>query len=140
MWKSTVGPQSSQPEGPKERYFKVQMRAWTNFDPMEKTLAEIAQAMEQGNGFLSVMEVVEVSDSLASIPDEDIRNGFENVVAAKRLVREVNNLPAKLKAELRSALEAEADMQAPHVIPKKSAGSALEEFGREHRAQDSSLR
>jgi hypothetical protein len=140
MWKSSIVPQSSQTEGPKERYFKVQMKAWTNFDPMEKTLSEIAQAMEQGNGFLSVIEVLEVADSLASISDEDIRDGFENVVAAKRLVRAVNNLPAKLKEELRSALEGEAEMKSPHVIPKKSAGSAVEEFGREHRAPDSSLR
>jgi hypothetical protein len=142
MWKSSVVPQSSQTtEGPKERYFKVEMKAWTNFDPMEKTLAEIAQAMDQGNGFLSLIEVLEIADNLASISDEDIRDGFESVVAAKRLVRSVNNLPPKVKEELRSALEAEAEMRSPHVISKKkSAGSAVEEFSRENRAQDSSLR
>src|SRR5438094_3636683 len=136
MWKSSVVPQSSQTE-PKERYFKVQMKAWTNFDPMEKTLAEIAQAMEQGNGFLSVMEVLEVVDSLASIEDDDIRNGFKNILAVKRVVRAVSNLPPKLKEELRSALQKEADLeQSPHVVPKKAVGSAVEELGSDRRVKD----
>jgi hypothetical protein len=140
MWKSSVVPQSSQTE-PKERYFKVQMKAWTNFDPMEKTLAEIAQAMEQGNGFLSVMEVLEVVDSLASIEDDDIRNGFKNILAVKRVVRAVSNLPPKLKEELRSALQKEADVeQSRHVVPKKAVGSAVEELGSDRRLKDTTLR
>jgi hypothetical protein len=140
MWKSSVVPQSSQTE-PKERYFKIQMKAWTNFDPMEKTLAEIAQGMEQGNGFLSVIEVLEVADSLASITDEDIRNGFENILAAKRVVRAVSNLPPKLKEELRSALQKETDVeQSPHVVPRKAVGSAVEEIGSESRVKDRTLR
>ena len=140
MWKSSVVPQSSQTE-PKERYFKVQMKAWTNFDPMEKTLAEIAQAVEQGNGFLSVMEVLEVVDSLASIEDDDIRNGFKNILAVKRVVRAVSNLPPKLKEELRSALQKEADLeQSPHVVPKKAVGSAVEELGSDRRVKDTTLR
>ena len=140
MWKSSVVPQSSQTE-PKERYFKVQMKAWTNFDPMEKTLAEIAQAMEQGNGFLSVMEVLEVVDSLASIEDDDIRNGFKNILAVKRVVRAVSNLPPKLKEELRSALQKEADVeQSPHAVPKKAVGSAVEELGSDRRLKDTTLR
>ena len=139
MWKSSVS-QSSQKESAKELYFKVQMKAWTNFDPMEKTLPEIAQAMEQGNGFLSVLEVLEVADSLVSIPDEDIRDSFENVIAARRLIQAATGLPANLKEELRSALEAEGGVQYPHVVPKKSTSSGVEGFGSEHRAQDSSLR
>jgi hypothetical protein len=140
MWKSSVVPQSSQTE-PKERYFKVQMKAWTNFDPMEKTLAEIAQGMEQGNGFLSVMEVLEVVDSLASIEDDDVRDGFKNILAVKRVVRAVSNLPPKLKEELRSALQKEADVeQSPHVVPKKAVGSAVEELGSDRRLKDTTLR
>ena len=140
MWKSSVVPQSSQTEVSKEQYYKVQMKAWTNFDPIEKTLSEIAQAIEQGNGFLSVIEVLEVAESLASIADEDIRDGFENILAAKRLVRAVSSLPPKLKEELRSALQKEAGVEkSPHVIPKKTAGSATEEFG-EARLRDTSLR
>jgi hypothetical protein len=140
MWKSSVVPQSSQTEAPKEQYFKVQMKAWTNFDPMEKTLTEIAQAMEQGNGFLSVIEVLEVANSLASIADEDIRDGFENILAAKRLVHAVNSLPPKLKEELRSALQKEAGIEkSPHVVPKKTSASAVEDLG-EPRLRDTSLR
>jgi hypothetical protein len=140
MWKSTLASQSSQTDAPKERYFKVQMKAWTNFDPMEKSVGEIAQAMEQGNGFLSVIEVLEVADSLAAIADEDIRDGFENVLAAKRLVRAVSSLPAKLKEELRSALQKESGVEkSPHVVPKKAAGSAVEELGSDHRLRDSTL-
>src|SRR5215831_6422058 len=103
MWKTSVVAQPSQISEPKQSYFKVQMRAWTNFDPINKSLAEIAELMEQGNGFLTMVEVLEVEDSLASLPDEEVKNAFQNILAAERLLGAVNNLPAKLKEELRSA-------------------------------------
>src|SRR5690348_18436473 len=97
MWKSSIVPQPNQTTTPKERYYKVQMKAWTNFDPMEKTLADIAKSMEQGNGFLSVIEVLEVAENLASVTDEDVRDGFSNILAAKRLLGAVDTLPETLK-------------------------------------------
>jgi hypothetical protein len=133
MWKSSIVPQPHQGPAPKERYYKIQMRAWTNFDPMEKTLAEIADSMDQGNGFLSVVEVLEVAENLASVADEDVRDGFANILAAKRLLGAIETLPHKLKEELRSALQAGTDM-APRRLSKKSPGSAVEELGR---SQDS---
>ena len=129
MWKSPIYPQQNQTTAPKERYYKVQMKAWTNFDPMEKTLADIAKSMEQGNGFLSVIEVLEVAENLASVTDEDVRDGFSNILAAKRLLGAVDTLPETLKEELRSALES-ATSSGPRKVTKKSVGSAVEELGR----------
>jgi hypothetical protein len=140
MWKSSIVPQPNQGPAPKERYYKVQMRAWTNFDPMEKPLAEIADLMDQGNGFLSVVEVLEVAENLASVADEDVRDGFANILAAKRLLGAIETLPQKLKEELRSALQAGTDM-GPRRIAKKSPGSAVEELGRaQNSLQDTGTR
>lgn len=130
MWKSSVVAQPSQISEPKQRYFKVQMRAWTNFDPINKTMSEIAELIEQGNGFLTMVEVLEVEDSLASLPDEEVREGFENILAAKRLMNAVNNLPAKLKEELRSALDKSADAEASNDLAKKRAVSSALDVGR----------
>jgi hypothetical protein len=140
MWKSSIVPQPNQTAAaPKERYYKVQMRAWTNFDPMEKTLAEIAESMDQGNGFLSVVEVLEVAENLASVTDEDVRDGFANILAAKRLLAAVDTLPQKLKDELRSALQAGSDA-GPRRFAKKSAGSVEELGGTQAPLQDTGTR
>jgi hypothetical protein len=139
MWKSSIVPQPNQGPAAKERYYKVQMRAWTNFDPMEKTLAEIADSMDQGNGFLSVVEVLEVAENLASVGDEDVRDGVANILAAKRLLGAIETLPQKLKEELRSALQAGTDMGPRRA--KKSPGSAVEELGRaQNSLQDTGTR
>jgi hypothetical protein len=140
MWKSSIVPQPNQTPAPKDRYYKVQMKAWTNFDPMQKTLAEIAGSMEQGNGFLSVIEVLEVAENLASVTDEDVRDGFTNILAAKRLLGAVDSLPETLKEELRSALQAGTN-SGPRTLSKKSVGSAVEELGRaQHRLEDTGTR
>src|SRR5215813_3047686 len=130
MWKTSVVAQPSQISEPKQRYFKVQMRAWTNFDPINKSLAGIAELMEQGNGFLTMVEVLEVENSLESLPDEEVRNGFENILAAKRLMNAVNNLPAKLKEELRSALDKGSDAELASDLAKKGGVSSAVDFGR----------
>lgn len=98
----------------KEKYFSFQIRGWTNFDPMDKTLDRIAESIENGDGFLTLMEVLKVDDELASIDDEEARECFANMLAAKRLVRNVQQLPKKLIEELRSALKTEGE-----VVPKK---------------------
>jgi hypothetical protein len=103
-----------------EKYFSFQIKGWTNFDPMDKTLARIADGMEQGGGFLTLMEVVKVEDDLASIGDEEVRECFANILAAKRLLQNVHGLPKKLMEDLRSALNTEGEQE---VVRKKTVAS-----------------
>ena len=141
MWKTGTSPQSSEIPETRERYFKVQMKAWTNFDPMDKTLADIAGAIEQGNGFLTVVEVLEAVDNLGSVNDEEVRDGFANILAAKRLLGAVDNLPTKLKEELRSALDKGRDVNIDSRVSKKGVVSSVEDFGRaQYRVEDAANR
>jgi hypothetical protein len=98
----------------KEKYFSFQIKGWTNFDPMDKTLARIVEGVEQGGGFLTLVEVLKIEDDLASIGDEEVRECFANILAAKRIVKNVHELPKELIEELRSALKTEEE-----VVPKK---------------------
>ncbi len=103
-----------------EKYFSFQIKGWTNFDPMDKTLARIADGIEQGGGFLTLMEVVKIEDNLASIGDEEVRECFANIIAAKRLLQNVHGLPTKLIDDLRSALNTEEEEE---VVRKKTVAS-----------------
>ena len=103
------------PAETREKYFSFQIKGWTNFDPMHKTLAKMAAEIEEGGGFLTVVEVLTVEDNLASIGDEDARECFENILAARRLIQNVHELPKKLIKELRSALETEEE-----AVPRKT--------------------
>jgi len=115
----TLGaPQKSQTDEHKEKYFSFQIKGWTNFDPMDKTLATIAERIEQGGGFLTLVEVAKTENDLAGIGDEEVRECFANILAAKRLVRTIHELPKNLIEELRLALTTEED-----VVPKKTAAS-----------------
>jgi hypothetical protein len=107
-------PQTDQSYEQSEKYFSFQIKGWTNFDPLNKTLAKVAEGIEQGNGFLTLVELLRVEDKVASIDDEEVRECFENLLAAKRLIQNVNELPAKVKEELRAALETKEE-----VVPKK---------------------
>src|SRR5207249_9436907 len=49
-------PQSCGTHAQRGRYFKVQIRAWTDFDPMDKKLPEITEAIERGGGLLMEIE------------------------------------------------------------------------------------
>jgi hypothetical protein len=102
----------------KEKYFSFQIKGWTNFDPMDKTLAKIAENIEQGSGFLTLVEVLKTENDLACIGDEEVRECFANILAAKRLVRTVHELPPNLIEELRTALKTEDS-----VMPKKTVAS-----------------
>jgi hypothetical protein len=108
---------SAPPKNPtdehREKYFSFQIKGWTNFDPMAKTLARVAEGIEHGGGFLTLVEVLEVKEDLASIADDEVRECFANILAAKRLVKNVHELPKELLEELRSALKSEVD------VPKK---------------------
>lgn len=109
---------SAPPKNPtdehRDKYFSFQIKGWTNFDPMAKTLARVAEGIEQGGGFLTLVDVLHVEDDLASIADEEVRECFANILAAKRLVKNVHELPKDLLEELRSALKTE-----PEPVPKK---------------------
>jgi hypothetical protein len=102
----------------KEKYFSFQIKGWTNFDPMDKTIAKIAENIEQGSGFLTLVEVLKTENDLACIGDEEVRECFANILAAKRLVRTVHELPPNLIEELRTALKTEES-----AAPKKSVAS-----------------
>jgi hypothetical protein len=115
----TLGaPEKSHTDEHKEKYFSFQIKGWTNFDPMDKSLAAIAAHIEQGNGILTLVEVTKIEQDLAGIGDEEVRECFANILAAKRLVRTVNELPQNLLRELRSALKTEEE-----VAPKKPVAS-----------------
>jgi hypothetical protein len=103
----------------KEKYFSFQIKGWANFDPMTKTLARVAEGIEEGNGFLTLVEVLQVEDDLASIGDEEVRECFANILAARRIVRNVHELPKQLVEELRSALTTEEV-----VVTKKPVATA----------------
>ena len=100
-----AAPQKSQTDEHKQKYFSFQIKGWTNFDPMDKTLARIAESIEQGGGFLTLVEVLKTENDLACIGDEEVRECFANILAAKRLIRTVHELPKNLVEELRSALK-----------------------------------
>jgi len=44
-------PQKIQTREQSEKYFSFQIKGWTNFDPMDKTLAKIAEGIEQDADF-----------------------------------------------------------------------------------------
>jgi hypothetical protein len=114
-------PQKVQTDEHKETYYSFQIKGWTNFDPMGQTLSKIAGNIEQGNGFLTLVEIVKTENDLAVIGDEEVKECFANVLAAKRLVRTVNELPKNLIEELRSALKTEEAEAAPRK-PVTSTG------------------
>jgi hypothetical protein len=122
-------PQTDQSHEKSEKYFSFQIKGWANFDPVNKTLAKVAEGIEQGNGFLTLIEVLRVEDEVASIEDEEVRECFENLLAARRLIQNVNELPAKVREELRAALQTKEE-----IVPKKTVTlvpgpSANEESG-----------
>jgi hypothetical protein len=108
-------PQTHQSHEQSEKYFSFQIKGWANFDPVNETLAKVAEGIEQGNGFLTLIEVLRVEDEVASIEDEEVRECFENLLAARRLIQNVNELPAKVKEELRVALQTKEE-----IVPKKT--------------------
>ncbi len=76
------------------KYFKIQVRGWTDFDPLDKKLAEIADAIERGGGFLTAIEVLDTKDDLSAISDNVVREGFQNILAARRVPAETAKKPA----------------------------------------------
>jgi hypothetical protein len=123
-------PQTNQSSEHKDKYFNFQIKGWVNFDPMDKTLARVAEGIEQGNGFLTLVDVLNVEDDVAAIEDEEVRGCFENLLAAKRLIQNVNELPAKVKEDLRAALsKTEEEITSKRIVPMVSVPPVNEETG-----------
>ena len=112
---------------PGVKYFSFQIKGWTNFDPMDKTLATIAEEIDQGNGFLTLLEVLTAEEDVASIQDEEVRTCFENLLAAKRLIRNFSELPARVKEELRAALRTEEEAGPGKIMTLVPGASASAE-------------
>jgi hypothetical protein len=106
----------NQTHEPMEKYSKFQIKGWSNFDPAGKTLAEISNGIERGDAFLTLVEVVKVEDDVTAIGDEEARECFENMLAAKRLLANVDELPSRLADELRVALKTEEETVTPSQV------------------------
>jgi hypothetical protein len=88
-----------------EKYFSFHIKGWTNFDPMNTTLAQVAERIERGDGFLTLVEVLRVEEKASFIDDEEAKKWFENLLAAKRLIQNMSELPANVREDLRVALK-----------------------------------
>ena len=121
MFQTGKGPQNSETPAQRGKYFKFQLSGWTDFDPMDKELSEITDAIAQGSGLLSVIEVVEVEDDLAAIKDMEVRESFQNILAARRILRSLGDLPKTVVEELRSALRVQEEVD--ERKPPRSAES-----------------
>ncbi len=95
--------ETSQPR----RYYRVQIRAWTGFDPSRVELGVIAAEIDRGTAFLTAIEVSKVADDLNGIDDPEVRKSFENIVAAERILQNMADLPKALRDRLSAALSAE---------------------------------
>jgi len=89
------------------RYYRVQIRAWTGFDPSRMELAEIAERIDRGTAFLTAIEVSKVSDDVNGIDDPEVRRSFENIIAAERTLQNLADLPKALRDRLSVALAAD---------------------------------
>src|SRR5581483_1786780 len=81
----------------KAKYFKVHLGLWTNFDPSNITIAQIASAIEDGSGLVTVVEVTESVERLEDINDLEVREHFVNLLAVNRVLQNWEYLPSKLK-------------------------------------------
>jgi hypothetical protein len=87
-----------------DRYYKLQVRAWTNMDPSDLTLSQLAESVEAGKGVLTAIEIVKVADEVTAIDDPEVRETFENIRAAERVLQNAKALPTPLREKLQSAL------------------------------------
>jgi len=86
------------------RYYKIQIKAWTNFDPSDTDFSRLAEAAEQGAAVVTVQEVIESAAELGQIQDDEVRKRFEIVAAAETVVQNLVSLPPNLRDRLRAAL------------------------------------
>ena len=110
-----------------EKYFSFHIKGWTNFDPMDKTLAKVAECIERGDGFLTLVEVLRVEDNATSIDDEEAKECFENLLAAKRVIQNANELPEKVREELCAVLKNQEEVFPNKIVTLAPAPAATEE-------------
>jgi hypothetical protein len=104
---------------PVRRYYKMQLRGWTSFDPSRMELSEIAERIEGGTGFLTAIEVISAADNLQAIDDADVRQIFENIIAAERILAKMDELPKAIKDRLHAALSRQAEDPIAALQPKR---------------------
>src|SRR3981081_2856723 len=80
-----------------DTYFKLQVRAWTRFDPSQADLIEIARAVEAGTGFVSAIQVERVAAGINDVDDPDVREQFETLAAAERILQKFEELPGPIR-------------------------------------------
>jgi hypothetical protein len=107
-----------------EKYFGFHIKGWTNFDLMNKTLTQIAERIERGDGFLTLVEILRVEENVTSIDHEEAKEWFENMLAAKRLIQNVNDLPVNLREERRAVLKSEEEIAPNKIVTLGSAPPA----------------
>jgi hypothetical protein len=95
---------SAKQVGKADPYYKLQIRVWTPLDPAHLTLAQIAELVDSGAAVLTATEVIKVADGITAIDDSEVRETFETLRAAERIVRNMKALPAAVRDKLRSAL------------------------------------
>ena len=95
---------SVQETTPQRRYYRLQIRAWTGFDPSKMELADIASEIDRGTAFLTAVEVSKVVDDVNGIDDPEVRKSFENILAAERILQNVGDLPKAIRERLAAAL------------------------------------
>lgn len=113
----------------REKYYNFQIKGWVNFDPLDKTLAHVAERIRVGDGLVVMVDILKVEDDVAAIDDEEVRESFENLLAAKRLMRNLGELPTKVIDELRAALRTEQEIVSPQNVTPISSSSVREDKG-----------
>ena len=82
------------------QYHKVQIKAWTDFDPTTMDLKQMADNIERGHGSITAIEVVKVVDTLSSVDDIEVRERFETLQAVDRVMQNVDVIPKALLERL----------------------------------------
>ena len=94
-----------------ERCYKLEIKVWTSFDPGDLDLTEIAARIEAGAGFLTALDVTKIAHQLSEIDDPEVRERFETIRAAQRLLRKTADLPPVLRQQLFAALNSDREEQ-----------------------------
>jgi len=101
-------PLANQPSSQTDRrFYKVQIKGWVDFDPTDRALSDIVQAIEKGSGVVTAMEVTKVANAMSEIPDPEVRERFTDIAAVNRVVDNFGALPSLLKEKLQRALRGE---------------------------------
>jgi len=103
------------------RFFKVQIKGWLDFDPTGREFNDIAQAVENGSGLVSVIEVSQVANGLEEINDPEVRERFADIIAINRILQNLVELPSSLRNKLHRALKNEPSPGAKDSVENELA-------------------